>query len=780
MFNLPGFYLVFILLHNLLEYSLGDNIRLARLVAFDLTSNRTLRAIRWSAPIQPTPLRTLATVSLTLTGFPSDEVISSDTTNLPPNPAVNYLIQPILSPTRQPEHSGSLVDSITFDKISLDGIRISDDGELEVRALNEIQLPAVEFCGQVYLVVVLMQSSGLSAVPLGSLSLPLIMACVNETGFDLAVEARYSNGTRFDPASSPALIVNEENIATPFSIPSRLSLFLVNLGSNTFKRRCGTNVLKVTALMVFDERRRRLHEANRLVTTDSVGCSPQIGPGESAELRNESLILTGNVYGHATLRVIVDPLEESSDANPANNALAIALVLPPLKPDMGPKCSQVSDAIGSQAMLTHRDLEATAHYFRFTSEMFEAELFQMNNKSEAMTVADRMFDEHWIVQVMRDQLEQRGECVTSEQRQPFVATFLRFLLDLRYYAATIRNVQTDWQLEQQATLVRFLRVVRTTLRLVLDGPLNVYFEQVAKLIRTVVLADDIPDFRSIGSIVNDILTQEPPKLESSSLIPVRLRIFMQRLANGIDKVTSTIPKFESDQDMRFLNEARQVLIELAAGKLWTFVLPESVSQKLDDLLTCDRDLVLRSVEALRKEFVRSLTNVSSPKEKESLELMRSFLARFSESGAFVTWAELVQTWSAIVYDERDDNGWHFLSGIPGVETDSSASFCVLQAIEELRTLGSEFSGDLPERLPPVVLYRTDKYFISRGDWDVITGRIFWTKIMACEPDNEWFARLNCTIESAFITNGTEVDYESESEHKEADGKEKDELDNSDN
>lgn len=281
-----------------------------------------------------------------------------------------------------------------------------------------------------------------------------------------------------------------------------------------------------------------------------------------------------------------------------------------------------------------------------------------------------------------------------------------------------------------------------------------------KFIQTLALSNSRPDFRQLPAVVNDILTNEPVKLNISNLVPIRIRTFIRRLWNGVNQVTATIPDLNSDPDIGYLNEARESLIDLSTGTLWSFLLPQIVTNKLNALVDCDRDLVIKFVNNLAEQIGKSVRNSSLPQEKESLQLLWSFLIRFNESGVFLAWTELVQTWSAMIYDERDDgSGFRFLTGIPGLEIDQTASSCVLQSIDELRALTCQLSSDspdLPDRQPPVVLYRTDRNFISRGDWDIITGRIFWTKLMACDMNANWNVRSACWTESVFKSSGTEV------------------------
>lgn len=722
--------------------------------------NRT-KPITWSNPMKLTKLSELcAQFKLTLTGFPSEEVITDQVTTT----ASKYDQQNQINSVGSEEfnlnnyevkislnlrRSGNFeFQSVAILKLS-ENSNISEAGELDLSPqLPDLVLNPVEFCGNGFVVASLRLVTSLSVNTVGFVANAVRIVCVNEETIDLAIRAQFADGAELD--SSQLVAINSDQ-----ELSDVIKVFVINNGNSVLKSRCGLEQLKVAAELEDDQDSQAKSVLSKLLLncvhlapkTKSSDCSLQLDAKQQLELDLRGLIephLKLQLKGAFSLVLELDPLNEINETVKENNRVSIRVQFDSnsTRPEnaTGAGCHLVAAPITNFAFIAHYSLhQANVDYYYYDAA--QAAIYTINGEdgaklSRLATLREQIRNLAILTQITKSLLRTRHECIDSNQN-PIATNLIQFLTDLKYVIATKLTLTTKWQLSQQLNLVRFIRTLKNLIVFIVDGPLDMYFAQTIKLVKNWINFN--PDAKEIAFVdyVVDSLISEKSVYKEFDLIPYRIKLFLRRTVQSTDAGKSAIPQLNHEQFEPFLVEMRHVLLDLAGDQLFTFEFSEQVNHKLTELAACQLEKFAECVAA----FKAIVTNEagSDKRQSESRELMIQLIDAIEDFNLVKQWMELAmqlvkvsnviwKKWFVLCTLQLQEVDGPLLDGLPGEEQDNELTTCLENTITEIN-LWSSSAVDAKN----FVQFKLDylKHFVMRGDREPLTGKVFWTPVFDC-------------------------------------------------
>lgn len=234
-------------------------------------------------------------------------------------------------------------------------------------SLDLISLPAVEFCGELYLIAVLQKINGLQVLQFGLLSIPIKIEC-NELFIDLTLSLRIPDIEtiiNFESDMQYMKVISNFQISkiseNEFSLPNNMQFSIENRGNQTFKQRCGIFSLQMISFIIpfndsdkipigtekkeFDSllkpngkllqysfRAFIINNGKNLIDNKYSQCSPQIQPNEKLIIDMKyfkmNKLVVESLSEYSQLILIIDPLNTLNEQNLQNNAFILPLRLP--------------------------------------------------------------------------------------------------------------------------------------------------------------------------------------------------------------------------------------------------------------------------------------------------------------------------------------------------------------------------------------------------------------------------------------------------------------------
>ncbi|XP_076355065.1 uncharacterized protein LOC143249321 [Tachypleus tridentatus] len=429
----------------------------------------------WKIPTQKTPLKDICNFIVSV-GTP---IIAGPNTSSVINDNSRYDIIIYLSLMEDIENPRS--NATKLGTIPVESSQFESKYSVQVE-LQNITVPPVEFCGDVFLVADLQETKESKTETVGCMSSKIQIACVNEEDVDLMLVVQSANGSDIEfsekdnfwsYAHSFPLYKLDEPIAD--QILDGLKILVKNNGKSVFRQRTYMKALQVWAflrsynydktltlgieqdnhkLLQYSFGDIILHKGNRLVNPSGNVLTDAIPPGETMELEMSELVLCSKRQPHPSYRshliIALDPLNSLLETNRNNNYFVLPMLV---------KCCNEYDAYcevkwdfwkgGNKAWITHKPRYSTDitvyEYVREDKSIKKAP------KYDAMKEVTQLIRLERMIEVLADIMEQQDQCEIDikSNEEPLLLRVGNLALQLKQaFVSSIKDDMSEWQKSQ--------------------------------------------------------------------------------------------------------------------------------------------------------------------------------------------------------------------------------------------------------------------------------------------------------------------------------------------
>ncbi|XP_022244460.1 uncharacterized protein LOC106461724 [Limulus polyphemus] len=429
----------------------------------------------WKVPTKKTPLKDICNFIVSV-GTP---MIAGPNTSSVTNDNNNYEIAIYLS----------LLDDVTNPRsnatklgtIPIESSQFESKYSVQV-TLDNISVPPVEFCGDVFLVADLQETKESKTESTSCMSSKIQVACLNEEDVDLMLMVQSANGsaiefTDYDNFWSNAYSFPLYELDKPITnqIPGGLKIMVKNNGRSLFRQRTCMKTLQVWAFLRAYNNDKMLtlgveqddikslqysigdiilHKGNRLVNTFGDILTDAIPPGETVELDMTQLVLFSDQKPHPSyqsyLIIALDPLNSLMEANRKNNYFVLPMIVKCCN-QYDPYCEVKWDFWkgGNTAWITYKPSYTTDvtiyEYLR------EDKSVKKVRKSDVMKDMNQLIWLERVTEVLADIMEQQGQCEIDimANEEPLLLRIGNLALQLKQaFMSSMKDDMSEWQQSQ--------------------------------------------------------------------------------------------------------------------------------------------------------------------------------------------------------------------------------------------------------------------------------------------------------------------------------------------
>lgn len=733
----------------------------------------------WSNSDRETPLSEVCPFVVVTSGLRNDESVANGSSSVQLD---SYRLRLLLSPS--PKYLGQdNIDVYPLTDLHFpDSPNITIDGDLMIDLSPTVTLQPVDLCGFIYLIVVLIKVDLPIALTFGSLSKEIELTCPKETGVDLILQVTYENGSLVDSSIQNRLIIQTNG--NSLETLNGVKFIIVNQGKSSLLRRCGLKALQTMAFLLpinrnvksdfvrIDNRKffniangYHLKNGDKLIRDRSGWCSPFIQVNSSVPVNITWLHLVELTVLPSTfdLLIVIDPFGSTSETK----MFTFSMSLPSGNDSFNvTKCSAYPANDSILIINSNDQLPQKVTFYGY--QLMDKRLFTLDSTQETIktslttVLVNKYFYQNWFIDQTINLYDLHGQGCSINDQQTSICDSIRLLLtDTASSFYQIQTVASSWEQEQVNKLSLTLKVTSTLIDEVLNGDLRSLLPPCIKMFRSLIVrsfsgADrldkyDQSYFGTIQRVIENIVESEPPISEAALLVPLRIRRFLGRLIReGSSAVLDTLP--DLSKKLFWLINFRRVLLWILEDVLWDFELPtEMVSMLHETISSPNANTFLSNVNKLT-DMSNKWSTIETNEEviKYSTILFNQLMLVTGEDEIWSRYVSIWNLWSTRFLS--DSQRWIFLEGLPDdqrkltgkgnnfsdVNIDESCYRNAIQMLTTRKVLPTWWKEDNLESLrekenslTSSILFRSDGHSILRGDWEMLTGKIFWTPVILC-------------------------------------------------
>ncbi|XP_015793608.1 uncharacterized protein LOC107370139 [Tetranychus urticae] len=769
--------------------SSGENIRLSSLDCQNYQNSSIIPI--WQTPDQETILSEICDLVVILSGLKNDESDLNENSNTKSDiQLTNYRLELLLSSSPFNNEASGIADIYQTEEIVLpEESNVTSKGDLSINCSSKVKIQPVDLCGSIYIIINLKKVDRVVGIAIGSLSQEIEVKCPSDEKVSLRLQVKYENGSLVDTSVKNRLIIKTNG--NSLEALNGIKFILTNNGYSSFRRRCGIKALQTIAFLLpvyrdpssdfveIDGKRffniangYYLQNGDKLVREKRGFCSPfiQINSSVPVNITWFNLIGFTSLPSEFDLLIILDPfkIDETIQKSLEPSIFTFSLKLPA---DIGllntTKCTGlvvVYPANSCHILIVHSNGRSPRKINYFGYELLDKKLFLLESQQDTVkpslttTLVNKYFYQTWLIGQTVNVIGLYKQSCSINDKSISICEQIRILLfDISTVIGKIKVI-TPWEEEQVNKLILLSRVTSTLIKEIINGDLVSLFLPTIKIFRSLIVrsysaADSLDKydqtyFGTIQRVIEDIAESEPPASEAALIVPKRIRIFMGRLIReGPSAIISTLPNLKGK--LSFLESLRQVIIWILEDVLWDFELPNEIKTMLVETINSLNPTIFQANVKKLVDLSESWSSIETDEEaiKSSTKLFYQLMFTTNKENIWSRYAQIWQLW--LTRFMIDSQRWIFLEGLPNdpknkvdsyydIEIDDQCNRYAIQVLINNKIMPNWFQLDNLESIREKEISSSNQLAfkntgdsILRGDWEILTGTIFWTRIMLC-------------------------------------------------
>ena len=640
-----------------------------------------------------------------------------------------------------------------LEKIIVDHNACDSNGVIKVY-IGNITMPALPFCGEMYLFVILHSLSHLTKVRISISSKRLHALCNKPNNLKIVLHSNTVDDKIIINVNHSDYVYGSNKLK--LKLPHTAVFTLSNLDDQALQARCGVYALQVGAFIVPSKRNRSLdyvqlndrlvfnalqcvsHKYYNLLMTDKECiCSPQIAQYSDVELQINYFEVNEDDLEDLQLVFIIDPLNLSNfSSSIASRTFAFNTTI----------VCDMCKCLSHCQVFTSLDRAIIRHYINLSHQEFfdynieTRRLHHLPYDDRVVQDVNTYFYTQWIIHLTSMLLICRDEF--DLKQLPHVALYsleeliveVDFLLTNTSAKSTVERLLKD-------KLVFIFNALKQTFLQVLQGNLNIYFSQFLKLSLNI-MNDNTTYFdinqnwwNTFKKTLENVVSSDAPSTPLSKVIPKRIRQFIQRVYFDSEE-TMYVYDYYKWTERVYLTALKIALNMVVDEAVWTEEIP------LKWVILINKMLMSSSQEELHEHMSELKPLLEDFKHQSELNYLAYVMLRSFKSTFWEKWIELKKCWQKVVSDQLDV----YRYGIPkAIYFSYLADDAALQYLLDNQVFPSFlFQQEKMTKKAEFIYFSTDKGIVTRGEYDGISGSVYFTKIMICHSTNNTLIS-NCTI-----------------------------------